>query len=41
MFTEIWSMNVYRYKWDIFVNEDEMFPRFSFKYHIFLNEKKI
>lgn len=41
MFTEIWSMNVYRYKWDIFVNEDEMLPRFSFKYHIFLNEKKI
>lgn len=33
-------MNVCRYKWDIFVNEDEMLLRFSFKYHIFLNGEK-
>lgn len=38
----IWSMNVYRSKWDIFVNEeqDKMFLRFSFKYNIFLKEYK-
>lgn len=39
-FTEIWSMNVCRYKWDIFLNEDEMLLRFSFEDHIFLNDKK-
>lgn len=34
-------MNVYRSKWDIFVNEeDKMLLRFSFKYNIFLKEQK-
>lgn len=34
-------MNVYRSKWDIFVNEeDKMLLRFSFKYNIFLEEQK-